>query len=192
VDELSIFLINSGNISFCLFFVRLNDLIWFQIGVLKEILMATLDQMDVKILNLLQRDSSLNVKEIASRIGLSQSPTYERIKKLENEGFIDKYVALVNREKIGKHLMVVCTVTLKEQSIAALKEFEQSIIKFKEVLEVMCIAGSSDYILKIAVEDVNTYHTFVIEQISSIANISNLSSNFVLKELKKDTAIEIG
>jgi DNA-binding Lrp family transcriptional regulator len=155
--------------------------------------MATaLDLMDIKILNLLQRDSSLHVKEIASRIGLSQSPTYERIKKLEKEGFIDRYVALVNREKLGKHLMVICTVTLKEQSIASLKEFEQSIIKFKEVLEVLCIAGSSDYLLKIAVEDVNTYHTFVIEQISSIANISNLSSSFVLKELKKDTAIEIG
>ncbi|MES2458808.1 MAG: Lrp/AsnC family transcriptional regulator [Bacteroidota bacterium] len=152
---------------------------------------ATLDLMDTRILNLLQKDSSLNVKDIASRIGLSQSPTYERIKKLEAEGFIEKYVALVNREKLGKHLMVICTVTLKEQSIASLKKFEESIVKFEQVLEVMCIAGSSDYLLKIAVEDVNAYHTFVIEQVSSIANISNLSSNFVLKEIKKETAILI-
>lgn len=148
-----------------------------------------LDLMDHKILNLLQKDSSLSVKEIAGQVGLSQSPTYERIKRLKSEGFIEKYVALVNREKLGKHLMVICTVTLKEQSIASLKDFEQAIVQLEPVLEVMCIAGSSDYLLKIAVEDVNTYHTFVIEKISSIANISNLSSSFVLKEIKKETAI---
>lgn len=148
-----------------------------------------LDLMDHKILNLLQKDSSLSVKEIANQVGLSQSPTYERIKRLKTDGFIEKYVALVNREKLGKHLMVICTVTLKEQSIASLKDFEHAIIQLEPVLEVMCIAGSSDYLLKIAVEDVNTYHTFVIEKISSIANISNLSSSFVLKEIKKETAI---
>lgn len=152
---------------------------------------ALLDQMDTKILNLLQKDSSLSVKDIASRVGLSQSPTYERMKRLKTEGIIEKYVALVNREKLGKHLMVICTVTLKEQSIAALKTFQDEIIKFEQVLEVMCIAGSSDYLLKIAIEDVDTYHTFVVEKISSIANISNLSSNFVLKEIKKETAILI-
>lgn len=148
-----------------------------------------LDLMDHKILNLLQKDSSLSVKDISNQVGLSQSPTYERIKRLKTDGFIEKYVAIVNREKLGKHLMVICTVTLKEQSIAALKSFEQEIIKLEQVLEVMCIAGSSDYLLKIAIEDVNTYHTFVIERISSIANISNLSSSFVLKEIKKETAI---
>ena len=73
--------------------------------------------------------------------------------------------------------------------VASLKDFEHAIIQLEPVLEVMCIAGSSDYLLKIAVEDVNTYHTFVIEKISSIANISNLSSSFVLKEIKKETAI---
>ncbi|HEY0175054.1 MAG TPA: Lrp/AsnC family transcriptional regulator, partial [Pedobacter sp.] len=139
-----------------------------------------LDAMDIKLLNLLQQDSSLSVKDIAGKVGLSQSPTYERIKRLKSEGFIAKYVALVNREKLGKHLMVICTVTLKEQSIEALKKFEEAIVKFDEVLEVMCIAGGHDYLLKIAVEDVNTYHTLVVEQISSIANISNLSSGFVL------------
>lgn len=152
---------------------------------------APIDPMDIKILNLLQKDSSLSVKDIASKVGLSQSPTYERMKKLKADGFIEKYVALVNREKLGKHLMVICTVTLKEQSIEALKNFQQEIVKFEQVLEVLCIAGSSDYLLKIAIEDVNTYHNFVVEKISSIANISNLSSSFVLKEIKKETAILI-
>lgn len=152
---------------------------------------APIDPMDIKILNLLQKDSSLSVKDIASKVGLSQSPTYERMKKLKADGFIEKYVALVNREKLGKHLMVICTVTLKEQSIEALKNFQQEIVKFEQVLEVLCIAGSSDYLLKIAIEDVNTYHNFVVEKISSIANISNVSSSFVLKEIKKETAILI-
>lgn len=152
---------------------------------------APIDPMDIRILNLLQKDSSLSVKDIAAKVGLSQSPTYERMKKLKADGFIEKYVALVNREKLGKHLMVICTVTLKEQSIEALKNFQQEIVKFDQVLEVMCIAGSSDYLLKIAIEDVNTYHNFVVEKISSIANISNVSSSFVLKEIKKETAVLI-
>eukprot|EP01133_Synstelium_polycarpum_P017649 gene17649-21045_t len=126
-----------------------------------------LDIMDHKILNLLQQDSSWSVKDIAGKVGLSQSPTYERIKRLKSEGYIEKYVALVNREKLGKHLMVICTVTLKEQSIETLRNFERDIIQLDQVLEVMCIAGSSDYLLKIAIEDVNTYHTFVIEKISN-------------------------
>ena len=73
-----------------------------------------LDKLDTRILNILQKDSSLSTKDIAQQIGLSLSPTHERIKRLKTEGYIEKYVALVNRERLGKHLLVLCTVTLKE------------------------------------------------------------------------------
>lgn len=153
--------------------------------------MDKIDQYDAQILNLLQTDAFLSVKDIASRIGLSPSPTYERIKRLRKEGFIEKFVALVSREKLGKHLLVLCTVTLKEQSMDTLKEFEEAIVGFKEVQEVMCIAGSHDYLLKIAVADVKDYHEFVMKHLSSLSNISNLSSSFVLKEIKRETALEV-
>lgn len=147
-----------------------------------------LDKLDTRILNILQKDSSLSTKDIAQQIGLSLSPTHERIKRLKTEGYIEKYVALVNRERLGKHLLVLCTVTLKEQSTETLKNFEESIICFKEVLEVLCIAGGQDYLLKIVVDDVNDYHTFVVTHLSSLSNISTLSSSFVLKEIKRETA----
>jgi Lrp/AsnC family leucine-responsive transcriptional regulator len=150
-----------------------------------------LDTLDMHILNLLQKDASLGVKDIAAQIGLSVSPTHERIKRLKRDGFIERYVALVNREKLGKHLLVLCTITLKEQSMETLKHFEEKIVCFKEVQEVMCIAGSHDYLLKIAVRDVNDYHTFVMKNLAPIPNISNLSSNFVLKEIKRETALEV-
>lgn len=150
-----------------------------------------LDKMDARILNLLQRDASLGVKEIAAEIGLSVSPTFERIKRLRKEGYIERYVVLVNREKLGKHLLVICTVTLKQQSLETLKSFEEAVSKFSEVLEIMCIAGNHDYLLKIAVKDVEDYHIFVMKNLSAIPNVSNVSSNFVLKEIKKETALEV-
>lgn len=150
-----------------------------------------LDKLDTRILNILQKDASLSTKDIAGEIGLSVSPTHERIKRLKAEGYIEKYVALVNREKLGKHLLVLCTVTLKEQSIATLKNFEESVVQFKEVLEVLCIAGGQDYLLKIVVDDVDDYHTFVVTHLSSLSNISTLSSSFVLKEIKRETAFHL-
>ncbi|MBE9600915.1 Lrp/AsnC family transcriptional regulator [Pedobacter sp. MC2016-24] len=151
-----------------------------------------LDTFDSQILNLLQSDASMAAKDIAALIGLSVSPTYERIKRLKHEGYIEKYVALVNREKLGKHLLVLCTVTLKQQSLQTLKAFEETITSYKEVLEVLCIAGSNDYQLKIAVRDVNDYHDFVMKHLSSFSTISNLNSSFVLKEIKRETAFDCG
>lgn len=150
-----------------------------------------LDIFDRQILNILQKDASLAAKDIAAQIGLSVSPTYERIKRLKQEGYIDKYVALVNRVKLGKHLLVLCHVTLTQQSLESLRRFEEAVISYKEVLEVMCIAGSQDYVLKIAVKDVNDYHDFIMKHLSTFANVSNLNSSFILKEIKMETALEI-
>ncbi|MDX3917121.1 MULTISPECIES: Lrp/AsnC family transcriptional regulator [Olivibacter] len=150
-----------------------------------------IDKMDARILNILQRDASLGVKEIAAEIGLSVSPTFERIKRLRKDGYIERYVVLVNREKLGKHLLVICTVTLKQQSLETLKNFEEAVNQFSEVLEIMCIAGNHDYLLKIAVKDVEDYHLFVMKHLSGIPNVANVNSSFVLKEIKKETALEV-
>lgn len=153
--------------------------------------MLKIDAIDIRILNLLQKDASLGIKEIASKIGLSQSPTYERISRLKREGVIAKQVILVNREKLGRQLLVMCTVTLKEQSLEVLKGFEESVITLKEVLEVMCLAGNNDYLLKIALNDVDHYHQFIMMMLSKVPNILNINSSFVLKEVKRETAIEL-
>lgn len=150
-----------------------------------------LDQLDLHILKVLQEDASLGTKDIANIIGLSVSPTHERIRRLKTEGYIEKYVALINRAKLGKHLIVLCTVTLKEQSVETLKNFEDSVISFKEVQEVLCIAGGQDYVLKVVVNDVDDYHSFVITRLSSLNNISTLNSSFVLKEVKRETAFPL-
>lgn len=144
--------------------------------------------MDVKILSILQENGALGVKEVAAKIGLSISPTYERIRHLEKEGFILKYVALLNPEKIGYHLMVYCNITLRQQSKEALAKFEKTISNMEQVLEVISISGSYDYMLKIAVKDIKSYNELYLNELANIDNISQIHSNFVLSEIKKETA----
>lgn len=153
--------------------------------------MSQLHKLDIEILNILQKDSTIAVKDIGERIGLSTTPTYERLKRLEQEGVITKYVALVNREKVGLNLLVYCNIVLKEQSKKALMSFESVVLKMPEVLEVISISGTYDYMLKIVAQDINAYNDFVVNVISNIPNIGQYHSNIVLKEVKRETAYKI-
>lgn len=148
-------------------------------------------KLDIEILNILQKDSTIAVKDIGERIGLSTTPTYERLKRLEQEGVITKYVALVDREKVGLNLLVYCNIVLKEQSKKALMSFESAVLKMPEVLEVISISGTYDYMLKIVAQDINAYNDFVVNVISNIPNIGQYHSNIVLKEVKRETAYKI-
>lgn len=150
--------------------------------------MENLDAVDIRILNLLQHDASLSVKEIAAKVGLSSSPTYERINRLTKEGYIKKYVVLLDREKIGKHLVVYCNVTLKEQSKITLKNFEKAASQLPEIMEITCLSGNYDYLLKVVTTDMRSYHDFVINKLSAIDNIENVQSSFVMEEIKRETA----
>ncbi len=150
-----------------------------------------LDKTNLHILNIIQNDSTIPVKEIVTKIGLSSTPTYERIKWMEQEGIIEKYVGLVNREKVGLNLMVYCNVVLKEQSKKALLEFEEAVSKLPEVLEVTSISGIYDYMLKIVAKDINTYNDFVVNEISNIQNIGQYHSSIVMKEVKRETAFKL-
>ena len=102
-----------------------------------------LDQKDLQILDLLQRNSNYSVKEIGEKIGLSFTPTYERIKHLEKNGTIEKYAAVLNRKKIGVDLVAYCNVTIRNQSKKSLDEFEQEIVKYEEVQEVLRVELST-------------------------------------------------
>ena len=149
------------------------------------------DQLDTKdqfILEILQNDSTISVKDIGEKIGLSFTPTYERIKNLERNGVIKKYVALVDRFKIGVEIVVYCNITLKEQSKEALDEFERRITPIPQVLDVISLSGNYDYMLKIVAHDIRSYNDFVVEVISNIPNIGQYHSSIVMNECKKETA----
>lgn len=153
--------------------------------------MEKLDKLDKHILKLLQKDCSLNTKQIADRVGLSVTPTYERIKRLEKGGVIESYVAVLNKEKVGKPLMVFCNVSLQLHSKPLLKKFEQTIIRFDEVMECYHMAGAFDYLLKVLAKDMNEYQNFITNKLAALENISNVQSSFVMTEVRYKTDIKI-
>ena len=148
-----------------------------------------LDSIDKQILMLLQQDSSLKTKEIAANIGLSITPTYDRIKRLEKNKVINKYVAILNKEAINKTVTVICHITLIKHEQSLLKVFEKEISKIDEVMECFHIAGNYDYILKVIVPDLNSYRDFIKNKISAIKNVSNVNSSFVMTEVKNETTL---
>lgn len=143
---------------------------------------------DIQILRLLQQDARLTTKEIADKIGKSVTPVYDRIKKLEREGVIKKYVALLDKSKIDKSLTGFMQVQLKEHSKEMLESFKDLACRFREVMECYHMSGSADYLLKIAIKDMQEYNQFLMNKLSSLPNIQTVQTFFVISEAKVDTA----
>jgi Lrp/AsnC family leucine-responsive transcriptional regulator len=144
----------------------------------------SLDKIDKAILNIIQNDSTISVKDIGDKVGLSTTPTYERIKRLEKEGVIAKYITLVDRNKVGLNLLAFCNIILKDHSRKARQEFEKTVSKIPEIVEVICVTGNYDYMLKIVTADIKDYSDFVINVIADIPNVVQYHSNIVLREIK--------
>ena len=153
--------------------------------------MEELDQDDIRILQLLQRNARLNNKEISDKIGKSVTRVYERIKKLEDRGYISGYVALLDKRMIGKSLTAYTHVQLKEHAASMMKKFESEVIRFPEVMECYHMTGQYDYLLKVALQDMDEYHDFMLNKLATLANVGTVQSFFVLKEAKKETAYGI-
>jgi Lrp/AsnC family transcriptional regulator len=130
-----------------------------------------MDKIDAKILNILQKDCTISTKEVAQQIGLSYTPTYERIKNMEESGVIKKSTVILDPSKVGINLFAYCNITLKEQSKNLLLEFENEVIQLSEVLEVTSLSGIYDYMLKIATTDINDYNDFIVNKLANIPNI---------------------
>lgn len=143
-----------------------------------------LDDLDQLIVQLLADNAKLNTKEVAEKIGLSTTPTYERIKRLEKSGVISKYIAVINKKKLGITLTVLCNVQLKSHAAEYLEEFEQEIVKLEEVVVCYHIAGHFDYLLKIEISDMETYSVFVKDKLAKIPHIATVQSSFVMRDLK--------
>ncbi len=150
-----------------------------------------LDDTDRKILNLLQANALLTIREIAGQINLSITPVHDRIKKLEREGVIERYVTLLNRKALGRSLTVYCFVTLDKQRQESFLEFNDAIRQMPEVLECAVVSGNFDYLLKVVVGDMDEYNTFYQSKLSVLKSVSHMSSSFVMEEVKSTTAIGV-
>ncbi|MEK7257898.1 MAG: Lrp/AsnC family transcriptional regulator [Bacteroidota bacterium] len=149
--------------------------------------MSKLDATDLGILDILQQDAYSTNKEIADKLNMTTTPVFERVKRLEREGFIKAYVALLDRHKLGLQLIAFCNVQLKEHSTVFLQKFEQDVQSLAEVQEVYDIAGHYDYLLKVVVADMSNYQDFVSRKLAALDNIGRVQSSFVMKELKHST-----
>lgn len=147
-----------------------------------------LDEIDRRILALLQGNAKMNIKEMAATLNMTKTPVYERIKRLENEGAIKQYVALVNPKNISPSITVFCSVSLDVQKIEELHQFNDAISNVKEVVECYLMGGAFDYQLKIIVKDLEAYHHFSSAILASLPNVSQIKSAFVLHEVKHSTA----
>lgn len=144
-----------------------------------------LDAIDKKILLILQQNSKTNIKEVALKVGLTQTPTYERIRRLENSGIIEKYVAVLNKEKIGYHVEVFCQVTLLVHSKKMITKFEKAVNRIDEIMECFHVAGNYDYLLKVIVKDMKSYQLFLKNKLSILDSIANVQSTFVMTSTKE-------
>lgn len=153
--------------------------------------MEKLDDIDLHILRILQKDSKKTTKEIAKILHLTASPVYERIRRLENKGYIKKYVALLNKTHLNKAVTAVCMVSLRYHNEGFIEKFESQIKALKEVQECYHMAGKVDFFLKINLESLTDYHEFVRLKLSKIENIGVLESYFVLKEIHSTTEFYI-
>jgi Lrp/AsnC family leucine-responsive transcriptional regulator len=150
-----------------------------------------LDAVDIRILNLLQSDARLSVRQLAKKINLSTTPVHERLKRLESSGVIDHYGAVINTARIGSFIAFFVNITLKEHSTRQGGEFITLITAFPEVVEFHVIGGEHDFMVKVIVPDMAAYRRFFIEQLGNIPNIARLQSIIVLDTVKKDNKIPL-
>ncbi|PEQ13606.1 AsnC family transcriptional regulator [Novosphingobium sp. PC22D] len=150
-----------------------------------------LDPYERKILALLQDDSSLSTAAIAEKVGLSTSPCWRRIDRLERDGFIKRRVALVDRRKVGLNAQIFAQVKLNAHGRANLDEFTVAIREFPEVLECYVMMGSVDFMLKVVAADIEAYERFFFEKLSQIPGVQEINSTVALSEIKHTTSLPL-
>ncbi len=149
-----------------------------------------LDAVDVKILQILQRDCTISVAEIGKEVGLSTTPCWRRIQKLEQEGIIEARVALLNPKKVGAGVTVFVAITTSEHSMAWLERFHAVLRDFPQVVEAYRMSGQVDYLLRVTVPDIESYDRFYKQLIERIA-LGDVSSSFAMEQIKYTTALPL-
>lgn len=154
--------------------------------------MNRLDKTDLQILRILQENARLTTKELAARVHLSPTPVFERLKRLDNEGYIRKYVAVLDAKKLHCGFVVFCSVKLRRLNRDIAAEFTRIVRGIPEVTECYNISGDYDYLLKIHAPDMKYYQEFTLNVLGTIDSLGSLMSTFVMDEVKHDYGIPIG
>lgn len=149
-----------------------------------------MDATDIKILRLLQENCSMPVAEIAEKVGLSTTPCWRRIQKLEQDGVIERRVALLNARKVNAGVTVFVSVTAAVHSTVWFERFHAAVSSFPEVVEVYRMSGQTDYLLRVMVPDIERYDVFYRKLISEV-ELSDVSSSFAMEEIKFTTALPL-
>ncbi len=149
------------------------------------------DIIDVRILNVLQEDAQISNAELAQHIGISPSPCWRRVKRLEKEGVIKRRVTLLDPAIVGLPVSVFVRVSLERQIESALETFENAVLSRSEVMECYLMTGDSDYLLRVVVADLVAYERFMIDHLTRINGVASINSSFALKQVKYRTALPL-
>ena len=153
--------------------------------------MSSLDSIDLQIMRVLQSNARLTIKELANEVHLSSSPVYERMKRLEREGYIKKYTAVLDVDKLNQGFIVYCNVKLKRINRDIVNDFITQINAIPQVTECYNISGSFDYLLKIQVHDMKSYQDFVFNTLGTIESLGSVQSSFVMNEIKNNYGLPL-
>jgi len=151
----------------------------------------SLDETDIKILKTLQKNAKLTTKELADAVNLTPTPVFERQKRLERQGYIKKYVAVLDPEKLDRGLLVFCKVKLKQINHEIADDFTRRIMRIPEVTECYNTSGSYDYLLKVRARDMKQYQEFVLTKLGDIDSVGSIESTFVMDEVKQSYGINL-
>ncbi len=153
--------------------------------------MQELDTTDLHLLKILSNNSNYTIKELAIEVNLSPSPVFERVKKLENNGYIKKYIAILNAEKFNKGFIVFCNIKLKQHDRNIGNKFVEDILNIDEIVECYNISGDYDFILKVYANNMKHYQDFVFNKLGSVESIGSTHSTFVMSEIKNSHNINV-
>ena len=151
----------------------------------------TLDATDLQILKTLQKNAKLTTKELADAVHLTPTPVFERQKRLERQGYIKKYVAILDPEKLNQGLLVFCKVKLKQINHDIADAFVRRIQRIPEVTECYNTSGAYDYLLKVRAKDMKQYQEFVLTKLGDIDTVGSIESTFVMGEVKQNYGINL-
>ena len=151
--------------------------------------METLNIQELELLRILQANAKFEISDLTERLNMSRTAVYDKIKKLESEGYIKEYVAVVDPKKVGLNFTVIVSVSLISQRLDYVEEFSRQVAALEEVVEAYVTGGIFDYILKVVVKDPDAFNSFITTRLSIISNISKIQSSFVMSYIKQSTAL---
>ena len=151
----------------------------------------TLDEIDLQILKTLQKNAKLTTKELADAVHLTPTPVFERQKRLERQGYIKKYVAILDPDKLNQSLLVFCKVKMSQINNKIATDFTRQIQRIPEVTECYNTSGAYDYLLKVRAADMKQYQEFVLNKLGTIENVASVESTFVMAEIKQNYGIQL-